>query len=131
MTLSLDIANIRTLAARTGPFSTCHKRATVCVLLDEDNEVVSVAANTCDPAEGVCQRLGVHQTQQEYDVESTCNWEHAEARALDQLPEEVQPTTAVVLGHDFVCPTCDEKLKARGVESIAVIPEGPGVGLRV
>lgn len=111
--------------------STCRKRVTVCVIYDEAGRALACESNRCDPPNGECTRMGVVNGKEGYPSTSTCNWSHAEARAVAALflgwgPER----TAVLYGHDFVCPDCEAALRAAGVTKIHVVPQTQGVGVR-
>lgn len=114
--------------------STCQKRVTVCDLYAvipgyEDSYrqpriLVSRESNRCEPPAGKCSRLGVCNSKADYP-ESSCNWTHAEIRALAANKSGLVADTAVVYGHDFVCEPCEKALKAAGVKYIRVEKHGP------
>ena len=111
--------------------STCQKRVTLCVIYDRNGRVLAADSNRCAPPDGVCQRLGVVQQKENYSTES-CNWEHAEARAVAYAMKYARsaPHRAVLYGHDFICDACENALKSIGVVEFDIIPEAPGCGLR-
>lgn len=100
--------------------STCQKRVTVVALLDKDGNVLSRESNRCNPDGGTCHRLGIVQNVNNYDVHSSCNWTHAEIMAIKALPEGARPYKAILYGHDFYCQTCENALKAAGVEEFEI-----------
>lgn len=101
--------------------STCKKRPVVCILLSKDGRVVSSGANTCDPPNGFCTRLGMSQDKENYDITSTCNWSHSEIQAIANIPAGFKAYKAVLKGHDFFCQPCEDKLKEIGVEEFEVL----------
>lgn len=94
--------------------STCQKRATVCVLLDKDDNVVAVESNRCSP-DGVCPRLTLITSKTNYPAD-TCNSEHAEVRAM-KLAKGL-PKTAIIYGHTFFCDDCEGFLRGMGVANL-------------
>lgn len=100
--------------------STCQKRITICEIYDKDNNLLSRESNRCEPTNGVCARVGVVQTKDNYDRNSFCNWTHAEIRAISSLPVQSQPYLSVLYGHDFYCDSCEEALKKAGVIELTV-----------
>lgn len=109
------------LVSAAAAVSTCAKRVTVCVILDALGNVLSCESNRCSPPGGVCSRLGVSNTKENYPAES-CNWQHAERRALSALPAGSVPTKAVLLGHDFYCDDCERALRERGITELEISP---------
>jgi hypothetical protein len=103
--------------------STCKKRITVVELYDKNDVLLSRESNRCSPPNGVCSRIGVSQTKSNYDVESTCNWTHAEIMALQALPEGSKPYKSVLYGHSFYCDFCENALRTAGVEVLEVAEE--------
>jgi len=99
--------------------STCQKRITVCEIYDADGKLLSRESNRCSPEGDVCCRLGVIQTKDNYDKESSCNWIHAEIMAINALKGGV-PENAILYGHDFLCDNCEEALKGIGVKVIKI-----------
>lgn len=110
--------------------STCLKRVTVCVLLDDAQTVIACESNRCDPPNGICQRLARKDQQETYPVTSSCNWTHAEIRAIRSAPWDAVPSVARIYGHEWPCPTCEEALRNNGIERIEVFPGFAHVGLR-
>ena len=115
------MTNLTELIEAVAKESTCQKRPVVCILLSKEGRVVSSGANTCDPPNGICSRLGVVQTKANYDTTSTCNWIHGEEIAIKNLPEGFKPYRAVLKGHEFFCQPCEDKLKEIGVEEFEVL----------
>lgn len=109
--------------------STCKKRSVVCVLLSEEGEILACETNLCFPLKGCCTRLNTVNQKVDYPAVSDCNWVHAEVRALSCLEEDDKPYTALIYGHNFVCPECERKLRAAGVKDIQLI-HLEGVGLK-
>ncbi len=105
--------------------STCLKRVTVCELYAADGSLLARESNRCDPPNGLCCRIGVSNGKSDYPSHTNCNWTHAEVMALRSC--EGVPVKAIIYGHDFACPDCEDKLKARGVTSIEMVPERCGV----
>lgn len=107
--------------------STCHKRITVAAIYDDKRNVLSVQSNRCDPPDGICQRLGVVNTKENYPVES-CNWTHAERRAIEALPEWMlkseyyKPHRLDLYGHDFLCNDCENLARSIGITEFNIIP---------
>lgn len=110
--------------------STCRKRVTVCAILDADNRVISMESNRCSPPGGVCVRVGVSGTQAAYPKDSTCQWDHAEQRAVLAVPAGSRPARAILYGHDFACDTCIAALASIGIHDLQVIPDFYGTGVR-
>lgn len=100
--------------------STCQKRATVCVIYDVDDDILACESNRCAPPNGICVRIGVSNTKADYPVESSCNWTHAEQRAVAALPRGSRPHRALLFGHDFYCDACETALRAAGVVVLEV-----------
>lgn len=107
--------------AHTLALSTCQKRATACVLYDALGNMLACESNQCSPDGGRCTRLGVTNTKADYPTES-CNWVHAERRAINALPSGSLPHRAVLYGHDFYCDACESALRAAGVTVFEVEP---------
>lgn len=107
--------------------STCAKRVTVCALYDGEGNLLAVESNRCSPPGRVCGRLDVANTKQDYPSTASCNWEHAERRALAALPAGSAPRQAVLHGHDFYCNECEAALVAAGVVNLT-IARGSGIG---
>lgn len=103
--------------------STCQKRKVACVLVSRNGRVVSYGVNTCQPEGGVCHRLGLVQSKENYDVNSNCNWIHAEIDAIKNLPDGYKPFMAYLYGHDFFCGECEKALEAKGVEIFNIVKE--------
>lgn len=101
--------------------STCQKRVVVCELYDDQGVLLSRQSNRCNPANGICSRLNIVQNKESYDVHSTCNWTHAEIMAIQNLPENSNPVTAILYGHDFYCGSCEEALKSIGITSLKIV----------
>lgn len=101
--------------------STCQKRKTMCEIYDAAGNLLARESNRCDPKDGVCQRLGVVQKKDNYDVNSSCNWTHCEINAIAALPKDSKPYRAVLYGHDFYCDNCENALKAAGVQIMLVM----------
>ena len=124
---------LATLIKTLAKTSTCLKRSVVCVILDQNDNVLGFGANYCAPDNGICPRLGIYQNKAEYS-DFSCNWEHAEVRAVKSISDQAilngrVPMKAIVVGHDFCCPNCEETLKRLGVTA-EVIPTGYGTGLK-
>lgn len=100
--------------------STCQKRVTIVELYDEAGNLLARESNRCFPTGGTCGRLGVVQNKSNYDVNSTCNWVHAEINAINALPTAAKPHKAVLFGHDFYCDACEQALKKAGCEILEV-----------
>ena len=100
--------------------STCQKRIVVCELYDIDGNLLARESNRCDPSGGTCHRLGATQSKESYDVESECNWTHAEIMALNSLAKDAKPYKSIIYGHEFYCPTCEAALKKAGVQILEV-----------
>lgn len=96
--------------------STCQKRITVCELYDENNNLLTRESNRCEPYGGTCHRLGTIQNKDNYDIESSCNWIHAEMMAVQRMSKNVAPHKAILYGHDFYCTACEDALKVAGVK---------------
>lgn len=112
--------------------STCQKRVTVCVISGAFGRVLAVESNRCAPEGGKCHRLGVVQGKAGYPSDSTCNWQHAERRAVNALGPTDKARRAEIYGHDFPCDDCEQALRRAGVKDITCIPllDGGIVGLR-
>ncbi len=95
--------------------STCQKRVIVCEIYDAQGVLLARESNRCNPEGGTCHRLGLVQAKEGYDVNSSCNWTHAEINALAALPAGAQPHKAVVYGHTFFCSPCEQALRDVGV----------------
>jgi deoxycytidylate deaminase len=100
--------------------STCKKRVTIVEIFDKGGILLSRESNRCSPDNGECSRLGIYQQKDNYDVNSTCNWSHAEIMAIKALPEDSIPYKSVLYGHEFYCPTCESALKNAGVEILEI-----------
>jgi hypothetical protein len=92
--------------------ATCQKRIVICLMFDKNGGVVSVESNRCSPPNGVCPRLDLVTTKENYPP-NRCNTEHAEVRAL-KLAKRM-PTHAVLIGHKFFCDDCERLLKSYGI----------------
>ena len=103
--------------------STCQKRVTVCEIFNEDNECLARESNRCSPEGGTCHRLGLIQGKDNYDVNSHCNWTHAEINTIKALPENCKPHRAVIYGHDFFCDNCENELRKVGVTIFEISKE--------
>jgi deoxycytidylate deaminase len=101
--------------------STCQKRVVVCELYGADNVLLARESNRCSPEGGICHRLGLSQSKENYDKESSCNWTHAEINALNSLPQGATPYRAVIHGHSFFCDACQEALGKAGVKVFEII----------
>ena len=110
--------------------STCQKRVTVCEIYDVDGNLLACESNRCSPIGGVCHRLGIQSVKEGYPSVSTCNWDHAEARAVAALPADSRPYRAVLYGHEFLCGDCEVKVRGAGVDVIEIVPETPNTGVR-
>lgn len=106
--------------------STCQKRKVVCCLYDKKGNLISVESNRCSPEGGTCHRLGLVQSQEGYDTESSCNWLHAEINALENIVDDKIPYKARLIGHDFFCQPCLNQLKLAGVQEFEVINTDDG-----
>lgn len=93
--------------------ATCQKRVVVCLLFDKVGQVVAVESNRCSPPNGVCPRLDLVTSKENYPP-NHCNSEHAEVRAL-KLAKRM-PTHAVLSGHSFFCDDCERLLRSYGIE---------------
>jgi len=100
--------------------STCQKRIIVCEIFDVDGKLLARESNRCEPEGETCHRIGVVQAKEGYDVNSSCNWTHAEIMAINALPNNSRPYKAVISGHDFYCDACEEALKNIGVEILEI-----------
>lgn len=100
--------------------SNCKKRKVVCELYDINNNLLIRESNRCYPNNGVCHRIYVKQSKNNYDEESTCNWIHAEINAINNLPKDLIPYKAIIYGHSFFCNNCENKLKQIGVVEFIV-----------
>ena len=100
--------------------STCQKRITICEIYDESGILLSRQSNRCNPKDGICQRLGIIQNKENYDIESTCNWIHAEINAINNLPKQSLPYKSILYGHDFYCNNCEIKLIENGVKILEI-----------
>ncbi len=120
--------------------SNCQKRAVVCVLYNDTGQAIACGWNLCCPPDGVCPRIGVQQKKATYSNEG-CQALHAEEGALGALYDAnierfilrlpaIKAVRADVYGHDFACPSCEQKLKQAGITTINIIPSGLGTGLR-
>lgn len=96
--------------------STCQKRITVCEIYDRDGNLLSCESNRCDPVGGTCHRLGLVQDKANYDINSHCNWTHAEINAVNHLPPNSEPYRSIIYGHTFYCDNCENALRACGVK---------------
>lgn len=101
--------------------STCLKRQVVCELYDIDDNLLSRESNRCNPPDGICSRIGLKQPKNNYDVESTCNWTHAEIMALKALKSDAKPYRAMLTGHDFFCNECEKALIKAGVVEFQIV----------
>lgn len=97
----------------------CLKRTVICRLYDAHGELLSQGRNTCSPPAGVCARMGIKAEQVGYDP-AGCSSIHAEIDAIDKLPLDAIPLTAVVEGHTFCCDNCRTALRLAGVLLIEV-----------
>jgi hypothetical protein len=102
--------------------STCKKRVTICEIYDIDNNLLSRESNRCNPDNGVCARLGVIQSKENYDVHSHCNWTHAEINAIKSLPLDCKPHKIILYGHNFLCDNCEQELRKIGVVDFEISP---------
>lgn len=100
--------------------STCQKRITVCEIYDAEGNLLSRESNRCNPTGGICTRLGLVQSKTNYDVESTCNWTHAEINAIKSLKESDKPHKAIIYGHTFFCDACENALRSVGVKELEI-----------
>lgn len=100
--------------------STCLKRATACEIRDREGNTLSFESNRCNPPEGKCARVGMIQGKAEYPSQSSCNWEHAEIRAIKALPEGSKPYRAILYGHLFFCNNCEDALRRAGCEQLDI-----------
>lgn len=96
--------------------STCQKRVTICEIYDKNDILLSRESNRCNPDGGICSRLGLIQNKSNYDVESSCNWIHAEVHAINNIPTGSMPYKSVLYGHDFYCDRCESILREAGIE---------------
>lgn len=122
----MKMKSLATVAAE----STCLKRVTVCTILDRAGDVISMESNRCNPPNGQCARLGLSQDKPDYSTQCTCNWEHAEVRAIAALDKDAVPSRAIVCGHEFCCPACEKALNGIGITDIEVVPDAPCTGVR-
>lgn len=100
--------------------STCQKRITVCEIYDKEYKLLSRESNRCNPPNGICTRVDVIQTKENYDRNSNCNWTHAEVRSLSALKVEDKPYLSILYGHDFYCDSCEKALREAGVEILEI-----------
>jgi deoxycytidylate deaminase len=122
--------DLTSLISQAAGASTCQKRVVVCALYGASRQLLAIESNRCSPPNGVCCRLATANKEGDYPSNSECNWEHAEKRAIDSLLEDVRPTMAVIYGHDFACPDCQELLRSRGVRTTEIGALVSGTGLR-
>lgn len=101
--------------------STCQKRPVVCDILDAAGNLIARGSNRCSPEGGTCHRLGLVQGKEGYDVNSHCNWSHAEIQAIASLTGKAQPHKAVLYGHTFFCDACEAELKKIGVTEFQIM----------
>ena len=95
--------------------STCQKRITICEIINEEGFLLARESNRCDPEGGTCHRIGLVQTKENYDLNSHCNWTHAEIMTIRALPEGSKPYQAIIYGHQFFCDNCENELRKVGV----------------
>ena len=100
--------------------STCQKRVTICEIFDKEGNLLSRESNRCSPDGGICHRLEVNQGKDNYDVNSQCNWHHAEQRAVSLLPIGSNAYRSVLYGHSFYCDACESALRGSGVEILDI-----------
>lgn len=120
---------VEQLVQKAAAESTCQKRITVCVIYDKEGNILVVESNRCEPEGGICERLKVVEEKKNYS-EKSCNWMHAEIRAVARLFEVNKPYRAVLYGHEFFCINCEKALREAGVEVFEVASNGCGTGLR-
>jgi deoxycytidylate deaminase len=107
--------------------SNCLKRRVVCVLLDADNRLLSVGTNHCTPPSTGCPRIGITQSFSNYTGDE-CFTDHAEMVALARVPVGGTPVRALIVGHDFACPSCMDIFEVLNI-SREVRSEKFGAGL--
>ena len=107
--------------------STCLKRLTITEIYDKDDILLCRESNRCDPKGGVCYRIGVVQTKENYEgSDCLCNWTHSEIMAIQALEVNFRlPYRVVVYGHDFICDDCEKRLRQLGVKVFEVVPVIP------
>jgi deoxycytidylate deaminase len=103
--------------------STCQKRVTMCEIFDSAGNLLARESNRCSPSGGICHRIGVTNTKQDYPRESYCNWTHAEINAINALNTLDNPHKAILYGHTFLCDNCEAALKAAGIKEIIIIEQ--------
>lgn len=109
--------------------STCRKRIVVCELYDAEGTLLARASNRCNPPGGICARMERQDGQATYPTHSECGWTHAEVMAVAALTAGISPTRAILYGHDFPCPACEDALRKAGVIDIEV-RQSPATGPR-
>ena len=82
--------------------------------------LLSRESNRCSPDNNICSRLNIVQGKENYDINSTCNWVHAEINTINNLPADSKPYKSILYGHDFYCDACENALKEAGVEVLEI-----------
>lgn len=103
---------------------TCAKQSVICCLLDEENQIISVGSNWCKNPQEECPRKDFP-TGMGYALCSViCQQNaHAEVDALNNLGENTQPKTCILVGHYYCCQGCYEALKKKGVKNFIIVKE--------
>lgn len=101
---------------------TCAKQQVVCLLLDGNNNVISIGENWCLNPQLTCPRLGL-ETGMGYNL---CNEiceqvSHAEIDAVNNLGEQ-KATTCILVGHYYCCKNCLENLYKIGINNFIHLP---------
>lgn len=104
----------RFVTAMQGNLSTCLKRSVTCVMVDGNGEVLAVESNQCSPPDGICPRLDLTTSKENFPPTTYCQSEHAEVRALKL--SKLLPKKAYLFGHKFFCDDCERLLKSYGIE---------------
>ena len=100
----------------------CKKRIVLCILMDDDENVLAVGVNQCSSPDG-CKRLDKTSTPDDYRLNNAndCDSVHAEVDAVGRLWPKDRPTRALITGHDFVCQACRDLLYSHGVRKVEVL----------
>ena len=105
---------------------TCIKQSVYCLLLDKNNQVISVGSNWCEEPQERCPRedrglkTGVGYAMCSIICKQNA---HAEIDAFNHLKENDAPRTCILIGHYYCCQGCLEALRERGIENIVIIKE--------
>lgn len=101
---------------------TCAKKKVTCYIVTQDQKYTIMGTNDCDQPQQTCPRL----TGEGYEkCKSICKQPgHAEEMAIKQAEEmgvSLEGATAFIQGIDHYCKTCQQKLRAAGVECLGFV----------